>query len=617
MFFREKKSRQSRILQLVENYRDNRGKVHQRIVVSLGGLNVPDEYRKAVALEVSHRMAGYQRLFMEDPVISHWVSVIISKLEAEGKLPAVTCRQIRENDELKHEKICVDEIDHERSTLLGPLLVLREAWRSLGLDDYLKSIKLSPNRIATAQALVFNRLIDPCSENELINWLQTTSVGDLTGYNTQAWGEDRFYRIGDKLFSMKAKLEKHLREEERNLFDLNRTVLLYDLTNSYFEGQAENNTLAKRSVNSKEKRSDCPLISVGLVLDADGFVITHKVFAGNIGDCKTLIGAVEDLQGISGSEIKPTVVVDGGIATRENLRILKEKGFDYVVNGKRQNRSEFAEDFARTEEFTKVTGRGTGDEKRPVFVRRIKTDDEIIVLCRSEGRYEKENAIRNSAEKKLLEGLEKLAARIKRNDPRLKLSEGAAMVNRSIGSLTKRSTRASKFYIIDYKAEKRELFWIRNEEKWSKSGDLHGCYHLRSSIDLRDEELWKLYITLTKVENAFRNMKSQLGLHPFYHQLDRRCEVHVWVTILAYHLLHWVEYTMESLGYTGSWRKILRILSTHCYTTLIIPTDEGLEYRIRKPGKPDKRQELIYDILKIDYKSLPRRKRIYTKTKHA
>lgn len=617
MFFREKKSRGSLILQLVENSRDNRGKVRQRVVVSLGGLIVPDEHRKAVAYEVSLRMAGYQRLFMEDPVIAYWADAVVSKLDDESKLPAVTCRQIHNDGMIKTESVCVDDIEHERSTLLGPILVLNEAWRSLGLDEYLASAKISPIRIATVKALVFNRLIAPCSENELINWVQTTSLGDLTGYNTAAWGEDRFYRAGDKLFSMKAGLEAHLREKERNLFRLDRTILLYDLTNSYFEGEAASNELAKRSSNSKEKRSDCPLISVGVVLDADGFLITHRVFAGNIGDCKTLLGAVAGLESIAGPGTKPVVVVDGGIATEENLQSLRENGYDYVVNGKRQTRVEFAEDFARTDQFVKVKGRGVGDERRPVFVCRTQKEDEIILLCRSEGRREKESAIRDNAEKKLLLGLEKLAARIKRNDPKLKLSEGAAMVNRAIGALVKRSTRASRFYKIKYSNESRELLWFRDEESWNAAGDLHGCYHLRCSIELPDDKLWKLYMTLTKVEGAFRYMKSDLGLRPFHHQLERRCEAHVWVTILAYHLLRWVEFSLESLGYNATWNAISRILCTHCYSTLIVPTGEDLEHHVRKPGKPDNCQKLIYETLKIDYKSLPVRRRSYKKKKHA
>lgn len=616
MFFREKKSRNSLVLQLVESYRDGRGKARQRIVVSLGGRVVPDECRKAVAHEVSQRLAGYERLIMDDPVIAHWTQVVVDKLAEESKLPGATCREVEANGERRAENVIVDEIDHENSALLGPILALDRAWDCLKLDDYFESKGMSTPRRTTAKIAIFNRLIDPCSENELVNWVQTTAFGDLTGQATVGWGEDRFYRVGDKLLSMRKGLEEHLRERTRDAFNLDRTVLLYDLTNSYFEGLAGKNELAKRSANSKEKRSDCPLISVGVVLDPSGFVITHKVFAGNVSDCKTLLSAVSDLESIASSGKRPVVVVDGGVATDDNLKALRDKGYDYVVNGKRQTRAKFAEDFARLEEFRRVDGRDER-KKAPVFVRRVEKDGEFVVLCRSEGRREKEAAIRNNAEKKLVEGLENLEARIRRNDTRLKLKDGAAMVNRAIGSLVKRSTRASKFYSIKYDPQTRELSWLRREEAWTQEGELHGCYHLRSSIELPDDELWKLYITLTKVESAFRHMKSELGLRPFHHQLRRRCEGHVWITIIAYQLLRWIEFSMELAGYSVTWRTLNRMLSTHCYSTIIAPTTEGLIHHVRKPGRPDPRQKLVYEILGVDCKSLPVKRRTYKKTKHA
>lgn len=612
MFFREKKSRNSRVLQLVENYRDHKGKVRQRIIISLGEVPVPDEHRRAVAHEVAQRMAGYEKLFVDDPEVAQWTAKVIAKIEQEGKLPRATCKQIGQGKDSHVDNILLDNIVHERSTLLGPLLVLDRIWQALGFNEILKDSKLSQARIASAKALVFNRLIDPCSEHELINWIHTTSLADMTGLNMSGWAEDRFYRIGDKLFSMRTRLEKHLREREQDIFNLERTVLLYDLTNTYFEGEAQKNEMAKRSKNSKEKRTDCPLISVGVVLDAHGFILTHKVFAGNISDCKTLMNAVEGLQ----QEIKgvnPVVIVDGGIATNENLQLLKDNGYEYVVNGKRQKRKEFAEDFINTDKFKKVSGRGKRGDDAPVFVRRIERDGEIIVLCRSEGRKEKEDAIRSNAEKRLLEGLEKIEVRIRRNDPRLKLDEGAALVNRAIGSLIKRSTRASKYYEINYVHEERRLNFYRKTPEWEKAGDLHGCYCLRCSIDLPDEELWKLYITLTKVETSFKYMKSDLGLRPVHHQLDRRCRTHVWITILAYHLLRYAEYSLECCGYSATWNTISRILQTHCYTTIVANSTDNVEYHVRSPGRPDGQQKFIYEMLDIDYTALPVQKRAYKK----
>jgi transposase len=305
------------------------------------------------------------------------------------------------------------------------------------------------------------------------------------------------------------------------------------------------------------------------------------------------------------------VIVDGGMASQANLDALRESGYDYIVNGKRRSRAEFLEDFLNIDSFRRVEDRGKAGEKQPVFVRRITSGDETIVLCRSDGRKKKEDAIQDNAEQKLIDGLEKLQARIFRNDSRLKLDEGPALVNRIIGRLLGRTTRASRLYEISYEHKNRALSWWRKETEWDNSRELHGCYHLRSTIELEDQQLWKLYITLVRVEDAFRSMKSDLGLHPFHHQLARRCRAHIWITVLAYHLLRWTEYTLALSGYDSTWRTLRRRLETHRYSTLIVPTAKGVEHHIRKAGRPSEHQKMIYTQLGIDWKNLPVRHRTY------
>jgi len=611
MFFREKKTSKQPILQLVESYRNAKGKVSQRVVVSLAGCWVPDELRKLVAVELTHRAQGYQRILEEDPDVESWVGKVLDRMEAEGRLSApVRCEEADMGAGV-HEQVRIEDIEHEEGTLLGPCLVLQKAWGSLGMDEVLGDLGFSKPQIATAKVSVFNRLVEPVAENELPNWVATTALRELLGVRTEGWAEDRFYRISDKLLHGTQKIEEHLREKERDLFNLDRTILLYDLTNSYFEGSGAKNDLACRSVASKEKRSDCPLISVGIVLDAEGFIIRHKVFAGNISDCNTLLGAVSELEGIAGGESKPVVIVDGGMASQSNLDALRESGYDYIVNGKRRSRAEFLEDFLDIDGFRRVEGRGKAGEKQPVFVRRVTSGDETVVLCRSDGRKKKEDAIQDNAERKLVEGLEKLQARIFRNDSRLKLGEGSALVNRIIGRLLGRTTRASRLYEISYEHENRELGWQRKETEWDNSRELHGCYHLRSTVELEDQQLWKLYITLVRVEDAFRSMKSDLGLHPFHHQLARRCRAHIWITVLAYHLLRWTEHTLALSGCESTWRTLRRRLETHRYSTLIVPTAKGVEHHIRKAGRPSEQQKMLYAQLGIDWKSLPVRHRTY------
>ncbi len=611
MYIRETKTKYATVLQLVRGHRDENGKVKQQIVLSLGDIQISDDIRKEVAHEVEYRMNGYQNLTPLDYEVGKAVDAILSKLQEEKKLPPVTHCERDCVEVSAPESISVDEIEHEGGREAGPLLPLLAAWNSLGLSEFLEEREFSARQIHSAQISVFNRLLEPVSENELIDWASTTALNELLGERIELGGEDRFYRISDKLLNLREELEPYLRAREHELFNLNRTIILYDLTNSYFEGNCVENPKARRSVNSKEKRSDCPLISVGLVLDGDGFILTHKVFPGNLNDSKAMVEAIRDLQLPHGNDSRPIVVLDGGIATEANLRYLREHGYDYAVNGKRITRKQFAADFLDLNRFEKVGGR---EDKAPVFVRRIESATDHILLCRSDERRKKEDAIISKTEEKLLESLAKLQTRIAKNDGKLHLNRSSETVNRNIGKICAKYTRAAKFYSVEFDLPSRTMSYHRNDDEYQADAELHGCYHLRCSRpDLSDDEIWHIYITLTKVESAFRLMKSELGLRPFYHYKEFRCDGHVWLTVLAYHLLHWVEYMLKLSGYDASWQRVRRILQTHCYNTLIVPTKDAWEYRICRPGRPDERQRFIYSTLGINTSLLPVKKQRFKK----
>ncbi len=238
------------------------------------------------------------------------------------------------------------------------------------------------------------------------------------------------------------------------------------------------NPKARRSANSKENRSDCPLLSVGLVLDGEGFVLTHKVFSGSLHDCRTMVSAINELQNVSGGDAHPLVVLDGGIATAANLAYLTEHGFDYVVNGKRTTRQNFAADFLELDRFHKV---GERDDKAPVLVRRLESETEHVLLCRSDERKKKEDAIVSKTEEKFLAALEKLQLRIGKKDGKLHLAQGAETVNRNIGKICGKYTRAAKFYTLEFIQKNLSLSWRRNDEEYQAGSELHGCYHLRCS----------------------------------------------------------------------------------------------------------------------------------------
>jgi len=372
------------------------------------------------------------------------------------------------------------------------------------------------------------------------------------------------------------------------------------LTNSYFEGECRRNSKAKRG-HSKEKRSDCPLLSLGLIIDRAGFIIGHEVLEGNRHDCRTLVEMVACLESrLPDSPEKAVIVVDGGIATNENLKYLRENGYHYIVAAKRQSRNEFYEDFCDADSFSAVPDR---ELKKPVFVKRIEEDDELLVLCRSDSRRDKEDAILSKTEEKFINALNNLDTRLKSPKSRLKKTES---IYKSIGRLHQQYSRAAKYYEVSYDEKKRTVSWSRNEKKYSGERKLHGCYFLRSSMkEISDHEVWNIYVSLTRVEQAFRNMKSELGLRPFRHHREDRCDAHAWITVLAYHLMRWIEHTLELAGAPATWRSVRRLLQTHCYSTIIVPSKDGKIRFIRRAGRPDERQRKIYQILNVEYRNLP------------
>lgn len=618
MFIREKATKNGTLLQLVCSERLECGKVRQRIIVSLGGMRIPTAMRSEVAAAVERRLgsARQQELFPLPLELAVHVDEILSRINHQAARKAEDPKKTDEAVRLAPwvfpvplsdpcvDGVLLDQVTHSRSVMLGPLLPLEAAWHSYGLDSFLSLHGLSQSQMNAAKACVYNRLCDPCSENALASWVQTTALSDLLSEPFSASYRDRYYRVGDKLLERKEKLEQHLVRRATAQFSLSRTILLYDLTNSYFEGQAELNELAARSQNSKEKRNDCPLLALGMVLDADGFPLCHKVFPGNTHDSQTLEGMVGELKKLSGLDKTPTVAMDSGLASKENIAWLVGSGYDYIVSGKRQSRQDFYTEYAESEEFTQIGGRSP---EKAVLVRRTVRGEEQIVLCKSESRQLKEEAIISKSEQKFLEALEKLSKRIERGDGKLRLDKDDSVVNRALGTIFSKHTRASRFYEAHYEGgEPRRLVWARKDKEFEKAIEMCGCYFLRTNrMDLSDDEIWKVYMSLSRLEAAWRNMKSDLGLRPFYHQLDTRCEAHVLITVLAFHLQRWVEQKLENAGLRLTFRKVYRLLQTHCYATLCLPTKDGKMHSLRKPGRPDEKQAAVYAALGIDLGALP------------
>lgn len=681
MYLRRKNSPSGKVLQLLESYRNAEGNPRNKIVVSLGNAKIPQELFGVIATSVSSSLYGYQQLIEDDiPMEARsWIDLIVKRVQRQGRWrPALQSHgQTAANGETRQKPedrnrgevvdgVLLDKVSHTHTTSLGPTLLGLKVWENLGMTKCLSRLGFNKAQCEAAATTVINRLVDPVTENFLVeHWLPNSAIPDLLGEGVLKGAVKRFYTVSDKLLSNQEAIEAHLRQAQERHFSLTRTLVLYDLTNTHFEGECRSNKKAKRGKN-KQKRNDCCQVVVGMMLDEFGFELGHKTFDGNLNDSESLIKMIDSLQKIfpEGDELispaKPLIIIDAGVATRKNLKLLRQKGYSYLVNDSRRKRSNYREAFSRSADFIKISGRFKNGQEKPSvevrlikeistqidFVKKVTADGstrqveqksnftEHLVLCKSDSRRNKELAMVSTAEQRFLQQLEALCERIEKG--RLK---DPVKIERAIGRIKAKNPRVATFYQITHvqknsvdkdvkNALKKEkgpvdkdvenaslristeikpaVQWQRDDKKFHANDDLLGCYVLRTNrLDLTAEQYWQLYMSLTYSEDGFRALKSDLGLRPNHHRVERRVDGHIFISILAYHLLHHILYTLRLKGDRRCWFTLCRILETHCYTTIIMPTANEKIYRVRKPGTAEECQKQIYDQFGINISELP------------
>lgn len=636
MYFRTKKTPSGIVLQIVESFRDTDGRPRQRIVASLGNPGIDREHWPLIAKAVEKRLYGREEMFDWDypEAARRHVDRIVRQVDMQGRWrprPVAArggAKQTRvasgaersaRRDSGMLDGVLVEKIGHEQNTPLGALLLGRQAWRELDFDGCLGDLGFNRAQRQAAAATVLNRLVDPVSENALVDWIKGASLAELFGEGLLRTRRDRFYRVSDKLLKHKRAIEAHMRQRQQKVLSLKRTLFLYDLTNTYFEGRAHLNPKAKCG-RSKHKRHDCPQIVIGMVFDEHGFELGHEIFEGNRNDSPTLPEMLEKMEEIVAegndlfNQVKPVVVLDGGLAGKKNLALLRRKKFGYFVNESRTGRKAYAEHFKSDEGFAPLP-RKKGQS--PVEVKMIEDPDadadapetDTLVLCKSQGREQKEQAIRSTAESRLLKALESLKKRIAKGN-----LKDEKKIQRAIGALLARNSRVARFYEVDLeesanpneRGARAQLRWTLKKDDAEEDEELLGCYAIRTDQTGADARtIWETYMTLTRAEEGFRHLKSDLGLRPNRHHVERRVDGHVFICVLAYHLLQYIRHRLKQQGDARSWPTLKRLLSSHCYATIVAPTESDGVLRIRKAGRPDAAQRALYETLGVDWRNLP------------
>ncbi len=569
---------------LVESVQTPKGP-RQRTICSLGDLSPrPRQEWLKLAHKIEAALVGQGDLLeTPDPELA----AIVERVRARHKPD----NEMRPRAVARAEggpTIAVDagRVSTERHREAGPVHVGHQLWRRLALDRILRDLKLSETVQRLACAMTLNRLIAPCSEHAMPAWIRRTALADLFGADFDELAEDPLYGVLDKLHPHRAAIEAALVARERSLFNLDATVYLYDLTSTYFEGQCLRNPKAQRGY-SRDHRPDCKQLVVGLVVGREGFPITHEVFAGNTQDRTTLATMLDRLSARGGLQPGATVVVDRGMAFDDNIAEITERKLHYVVASRQPERDRWLAEFEDADGFTPVhrapSSLNPAQKKTMIEVKTRVDGARTHVLCRSEQRIAKDRAIRLKQEGRLRADLDRLARRIADN----KLVR-IDKINQAIGRLKERYPRVARYFDIAYDPDTAALAATLNADKYATAERLDGCYLLKTDRnDLSGDELWRIYILLTRAENAFRDMKSPLAERPIFHHIERRTESHIFLCVLAYHLLIAIEKTLLDQGIHTAWPTVRDTLKTHQLCTIVLPSSDGSTLRIRKAATPE------------------------------
>lgn len=504
------------------------------------------------------------------------------------------------DDGVHEQTVCVrlKGVRIENGRHFGNVYLTLALWRACRLDEFTAAhIPAGKEEVPwekMAAVLVAARLCEPSSELHIAeDWYRRTALSDLLQLNDAQVNKDRLYRALDRLLPHKAALEAHLSKRVGELFAIDNDVLLYDVTSTYFEGEAAANPQAKRGY-SRDHRPDCKQVCIALVVTFDGFALGYEVFPGNTHDATTVKTIVETMEARHGT-VGKVWIMDRGMASAENVAWLRETGRRYILGTPKSELRKWAPALAEKTHWREI--------REGIEVKLCAAPDgsaETFILCRSQDRIEKEKAMHARFSARIEQALAKLQARIASSQKRLNRDA----INRQIGRLLQRNQRAAARFAIELKEADTpagcvlEVSVQDSFDQWAALSE--GAYVLRSNVtEWSDEKLWKAYIQLTQAEAAFRIQKDQLSIRPIWHQREDRVHAHILVCFLAFVLWKTLELWQERAALGNSPRTLLEEFARIQAHDVILPTHTHGEIRLRCVTQPDAAQAALLDRLGI------------------
>ncbi len=487
----------------------------------------------------------------------------------------------------------------ERTREFGDVWIASVLWNALRLDElFRRLVPIGLEDIPWADmiaALIFGRLCEPSSELHLVEqWFRKTALDDLLRISAEKFNDDRVYRTLDVLLPFKTEIEKHLHTRLHDMFGITYDILLYDVTSTYFEGLAEGNPLAQRGY-SRDHRSDCKQVNLALVTTQEGLPLSYELFPGNTVDVQTVKEIVDKVEAKFGRANR-IWIMDRGMVSAEVLEWLREGKRPYIVGTPRGDLKKFEAQVLDKREWELV--------REGLEVKRCPSADghEVFILCRSQARRDKEQAMRARFAKRIRTGIERLENRLAAAKGRL----DAGPLERQLGRLLSQNSRAAAGFRVEVIPDKMrpcgwKLEWqeVAEWQRWRESAD--GCYLLRASqVDWTPQELWSAYIQLVDVEESFRIHKTELELRPVWHHSAGRVDAHILVCFLAYVLWKTLEQWSERAGLGRSPRKLLEEFRQIKSVDVVLPTIDGRHLRLRCVTAPEEAMALLLERLGLE-----------------
>ena len=596
-----------------ESFRDLTGRVRCRIMLNVGFMTPrlrPEEVRDiAACLTYMSGHKGEQDMF--GGVLAKYNETVRSKAKEYwnrmielGKIDSI--RKSIEESRCKAERLVdVNTIKHTDARDVGAEWICLQAIRKLEIDRFLARKGWTEHKIDTALAHLITRTVYTPSELKSMRIMADNSaVCELvSGNNTWQPGFRDVYKVAPSLYELKDELEDHLCRRTDSLFNVSNRLVLFDLTNFYFEGRKDGSAKAKFG-RSKEKRSDCKLLVLALCINAEGFIRYSSILAGNTADPDSLPNMIDTLSSKTrvpsgnGSQ-KTLVVIDAGIATEDNLEKIKSKGYNYLCVSRRR-----LTDYELADDMKTVTV--LDSRKQTISLREVKreADGDYYLEINSPGKALKESSMNRKFKERF--ELELAKARESLGKPRGKKNYEKVIerVGRAIGKYPS----IAKYYVIEYERDEankenmKDISWrIALPESVDKD---NGVYFLRTNVDKIDEKTtWNYYNLIREIECTNRQLKTDLNLRPIYHQKDKASDAHLFLGLLAYWIVNTIRHKLKGHGETCYWTEIVRRMSTQKAVTTEATNALGEKVLMRLCSEPTKVAGDIYD--KLKYKKMP------------